>query len=137
MALTAKLQFGDNESRHYSSEYLLTDFKCRLVRHHNEARPDGGTTCDQLDLTVIAPGRDDLSLMEWYTGSFGMNGRILVEMPAAGPNQPSRWKEILFEDAVCYAIAEDYHIDVDSRRSLRLGLAVGSLTVEETVFTAS
>ena len=134
MSLTAILQFGDNQSRRYSREYLVTDFKCHVSRHHNESRPDGNPSCDGIELTVVVPGKEDLNLQEWYVDRSVISGRILVELPAAGQNQPSETKEVLFENAVCYALAEEYDINENRRRSLHLSLAVESLTADTIAF---
>ena len=136
MSLTARLQFGDNSVHRYSREYLVTDYKCHVVRRHNEARPDGKAKCEHIDLTVVTPGKEDLNLIEWYVGHTSMNGRILIEMSNVTQNQGSEWKEVLFENARCFAIAEEYHIDSETRRTLRLGISVEELTVDDILFTA-
>ena len=133
MPVIAKLQFGDNTVRRYSREYLLADFKCHLTRSHNEARPDGSARCDRMDLTVVAPGMMDLNLYEWYVDQSVLSGRILVALPS--PNQDEEWKEILFEDGVCFSISEEYHIDVRLRRMLTLGIAAENVVVDEIIFT--
>ena len=73
-----------------------------------------------MDLTVVVPGREDLNLYEWYVNKGQMSGRILID----DENQ------ILFEDGVCFSISEEYHIDVNRRRSLRLLVAARTLEVE-------
>ncbi|MBR5042148.1 MAG: hypothetical protein IKX67_02825 [Bacteroidales bacterium] len=136
MSLTARLQFGDNDFRRYSREYLVSDFKCRVLRRHNEARPDRSARCEHLELTVVTPGKDDLNLVEWYLGHSMMSGRILIELPANAQNQSPEWKEVLFENGICYSISEEYHIDRESRRSLKLCIAVEELQIDEIVFKA-
>lgn len=131
MALIATLEFGDNEIRRYSKQYLLADFRCHLVRHHNEARPDGNPRCEHMELTVIAPGRADLNLFEWYVGSYTMNGRVLVSIPDSSPNQDEMVKAVYFENAVCYSIAEEYHIDESKRRTLKLQIVATAVTVDD------
>ena len=134
MSLTARLQFGDNASGRYSKEYLVTDFKCHVFRRHNEARPDGTPKCESIELTVVVPGRDDLNLTEWYVHRSTMSGRILVELSTPEQNQPSQWKEVLFEDGLCYALSEEYHIDKRMRRSLRLSVVASEITIDSVVF---
>ena len=136
MPLPARLQFGDNNVHRYSREYLVTDYKCRVVRRHNEARPDDKAKCEQIELTVVTPGKQDLNLIQWYVGQSGMSGRILIEMPNVTQGQSSEGKEVLFENAICFAIAEEYDIDCRSRRLLRLTIAVEELTVDDIVFIA-
>ena len=130
MALTARLQFGDNTARRYSREYLVTEFKCHVVRSHNLARPDGNPKCDCLEMTLIAPGREDLNLIEWYVDRSTLSGRILIELSTPANNQEVEYKEILFEDGVCFALGEQYQIDQKRRRILRLSVAVRELTVD-------
>lgn len=130
MALIAKLQFGDNSFRRYAQEYLLADFKCHVARSHNEWRPDGSPRCDCMELSVIVPGREDLNLYEWYAGRSSMSGRILIELSTPAQNQDVVYKEVLFENGICYAMAEEYHIDKNRRRTLNLSIAVQKLTVD-------
>lgn len=134
MALLAKLQFGDNAFRRYSHEYLVTDFKCHVTRRHNQARPDGNPKCDWLELTVVAPGRDDLILFEWFVDQSSISGRILIELSTSAQSQSPQWKEVLFENGVCYSFSEEYHIDQNRRRSLRLMIAVEEITVDAVRF---
>ena len=137
MALLAKLQFGNNSIKRYSREYLLVDFKCHVFRHHNEARPDGNPQCDSMELNVVIPGKEDLNLYEWYVGASCMSGRVLVELPAPASNQQSLWKEVLFEDARCYAMAEEFNIDRQIRRTLKLSMVADELTVDTVDFKSS
>jgi hypothetical protein len=134
MAILARLQFGDNASRRYTREYLVGDFKCHVARRHNEARPDGKPKCDSLELTVVVPGKEDLNLYEWYIDRSCMSGRVLVELPATGPNQPSQWKEVLFEDGLCYGLSEAYDIDRRMRRMLRLSVVATEISIDGIVF---
>jgi hypothetical protein len=134
MALLAKLQFGDNASRRYSREYLVTDFKCRVARSHNQARPDGSPHCERLEVTLVVPGKEDLNLYEWYSDRSAQSGRVLIELSTPAQNLDSEWKEVLFEDGVCFSMAEEYHIDRNRRREIRLSIAVGNLTIDRISF---
>lgn len=136
MSTTARLQFGDNGLRRYAREYQITDFKCQVLRHHNGARPDGRARCESMELTVVVPGRDDQNLYEWYVGGFSQNGRVLVELPTPSQSQSGEWKEILFENGICYALSEDYHIDERIRRTLTLSIVVDEITVDGVIFKA-
>ena len=112
----------------------MADFSCQIIRRHNEARPDGSPQCEHMELTVVAPGRMDLNLYEWYIGQSCLSGRILIELPAPSPNQPAAWKEVLFEDGLCYSIAEEYHIDESVRRTLKLQVVSREVTIDDIVF---
>ncbi len=137
MALTAKLQFGDNSTQQYEDKiYLVTDYKWRIICPHNEVRPDGMARCEHMELTVVSPGKEDQGLLKWYVNQDSMSGRILVEMSNIAKNTNSTWKQVLFNSALCYSIEEKYNINECSRRELRLKLAVESLTVDDVSFTA-
>ena len=47
MSLTKKMQIGDNHAGRYTKEYLLTDFKCRTHRLHDEYRPRADKYCER------------------------------------------------------------------------------------------
>ena len=88
-----------------------------------------------MELTVVVPGREDLNLYEWYVDQSVLSGRILVALPAPAPNQEAEWKEILFEDGVCFSFSEEYHIDVRHRRMLTLSIVAEDVIVDEINFT--
>ena len=134
MALIASLQFGDNESKRYSSTYTVCDVKCHMQRHHNAFQPDGHTQCERVDITVVAPGKEDLTLIEWYIKRLSMSGRVVIEMSGDANISVPASKEILFEDAVCFRMAEDYHIDNNRRRLLTLSFEADTLTLDNIVF---
>ena len=52
MALTAKLQLGDNAKQQYPQEYMVADCRCHFSRGYNHAQPHSDARCDQVDLTV-------------------------------------------------------------------------------------
>lgn len=132
MALTAKLVFENNqapESNSSAKKYLLKDFSVRVGRSHNDERPDGGPLCDCLELTFIAPDESDLTLYEWFEGQSCMSGYIMFELPTK-TGFGFNIKKVLFEDAVCFAMSEEYHIDLKVRRTLHLSIITGKLTIE-------
>ncbi len=126
MSLTATLAFGNNQNS--SKTYLLTDFKCRVGRPHNNERPDGNPLCDSLELTVVAPDENDLTLYEWFESQSCMSGHVLFTLP--GTSGFNNTKKVEFEDAVCFAMSEEYHIDLKQRRTLHLSVVTGALTIE-------
>lgn len=133
MALMACLQFGDNMTGHYSKEYLVMDCHLHFSRHHNHFRPDTDARCEQVELVVVAPGKEDLNLYEWYIQNGTMSGRIVFDLQTVTSNNAIE-KVILFEDAYCYAIEEEYHIDVQKRRCLRLSLVADRVEINDTAF---
>ncbi len=126
MALKATLKVG-------GTDYELVDYKWKMTCPHNETRPDGLTRCDCLEFTVISPGKNDLTLLDWYILQSGQSGDIKVQMD---DTQKTPFKTVHFENALCYAIEETYHIDKYARRALRLNIAVESLKVDDVIFSA-
>ena len=134
MALIASIQFGDNDSRLYSHSYNVCDVKCHLMRPYNRYLPDGRARCERVDVTVVAPGKTDLTLLDWYVNRSSMTGRVVIAMSNEAKLDVSAEKEILFENAVCFRLAEDYHIDSDNRRLLTISFEADVLTIDNVKF---
>lgn len=132
MALMARLQFGDNSAGLYSKEYLVMDCHLHFSRHHNHFRPDADARCEKVEVVVVAPGREDLNLYEWYIQNGTQSGRLVFDLQSLTSSAVE--KVILFEDAYCYAIEEEYHIDAQKRRCIRLSFMAENLIINDTTF---
>ncbi|MBO7419384.1 MAG: hypothetical protein J6U14_10705 [Bacteroidaceae bacterium] len=128
MALTAKLQFGDNKSGRYPSEYLVADCHCHFVRGYNHAQPDSDARCERVDLTVVAPNKENLALYDWFITNSVQSGRIVFETVSVD-NNASDSKIITFDDAYCYSLAENYKIDIAEQRLLNLSFVADKITI--------
>ena len=133
MALMARLQFGDNRANHYSKEYLVVDCHLHFTRHHNHFRPDTDARCEKVEVVVVAPGREDLNLYEWYIQKGSQSGRLVFDLQSI-TGSDTEMKFLEFEDAYCYSIREEYHIDSQRRRCLRLSFVAEKITVNEVEF---
>lgn len=133
MALLASLQLGDNDNKRYTKEYLVTEVKCHLVRPHNLYYADSKPRCERLELTVIAPGKEDLTLVDWYINQTSMSGRVVVSLSNEAKLGVGDTKEILFEDAMCFSLAESYDIEA-GRRIMILSVIPGILTIDNVKF---
>jgi hypothetical protein len=134
MSLLKKLQIGDNNSGRYTKEYLLTDYKCHTYRKHNEYRPDTDKYCDCIELTVIAPGREDVLMYDWFITQSLQNGRILIQLPPQMNQSEPESHEVLFEDACCFSLEEDYHLNKNQRRVLKLKLVAEEIVINDVTF---
>ena len=134
MALSAHLQFGDNRSGRYTSDYLLVDCLCSFRRSHNDLRPDGGAYCDSVEITVISPGKEDMTLYNWFMNRDEMSGRIVFDLSSTAADDATPTRTLLFEDARCYALEESYDKNTRFRRLLKLCFEADSITMEETAF---
>ena len=134
MALSASLQFGNNQIGLYSKTYDVVECKCHFKRHHNFYLPDANAICDKMELTVVAPGKEDLNLYEWYIDQTSQSGKITFELTTASDNGSQTTKEIKFEDALCFSIAENYDIGKQRRRLLTLEVIADQIMVEDVKF---
>ncbi len=129
MALTARLQFGDNDSKNYSAEYFVADCHCHFMRHHNHFHPDADAQCERVELIVVAPGKDNLNLYDWYISGNPLSGRLVFDLSDIRGGDFLSSKELLFEDAYCFLLAEDYHIDSSHRRYLKMSFVAETIIV--------
>lgn len=134
MALNARLQFGDNESQRYTKEYLVTDLHCHFTRHHNQFIPDTDARCERVVITVVAPGKQDLTLFDWYISQSAMTGRVIVDLINPGSGDSITPKVLTFEDAYCFSLTENYCIGTNARRSLRLSFVADKIEVSSIQF---
>ena len=59
MAFSAVLEIGDNTTRRYYKQFLLTDL-CIVFNRSYNVIPTGAARCERLDIVVVAPGKEDL-----------------------------------------------------------------------------
>lgn len=131
MAITAKLQFGDNSVEMYSREYLVVDWRGHFVTPCNNIRPNGATVCQSFEIVLVAPDKSDLSLYEWFISGDAMSGRLLLDYSGTIHDANSSTQQVVFEDAACYALSEQYNIDDHTRRLLRLKVAPSSISISD------
>jgi len=134
MALIAVLEFGDNNIKRYSRKYLVAD--CRFVFEHpyNAFRPDQNAQCDRLEVCVVAPGKEDLNLFEWYATQGEQSGRIVISLSNTGKSDQPDEQVIYFEDGKCFTLSECYDIDASRRRILKLGIMAEQIKVDDITF---
>lgn len=133
MALLASIQFGDNDNRRYSKEYLVSDVKCHIQRQHNQFYADSNAKCERLEVTVVAPGKEDLTFVDWYVSQSLMSGRVVIAMSNEVKLDASDNKEILFEDAKCFQLKERYDIE-GGRRMMTLSIEANTMTIDHVQF---
>lgn len=133
MALTAVLEFGDNNIRRYSKQFMVAD--CRFVfdRSYNDFCPEGDTRCDRMELFVVAPGKEDLTLFEWFANQSVLDGRVTISLGATNDSSLDS-QEIIFEEAVCFALSEMYDINSSMRRLLKLSILANKICIDDVCF---
>ena len=130
MALTALLEFGDNTIKRYSKQYLVSDSRLLFARSFNSFSPEEAARCERVEVTVIAPGKDDLGLMEWFSTQSVQSGRIVFCLTNEATINDDDAQIIYFEDAKCFSLSEFYDINVSRRRLLKLALSAESLEID-------
>ena len=133
MALLAVLEFGDNSLKRYSKQYLVADSRFLFARPYNGFCPEGATRCERVEVTVVAPGRDDLSLFEWFSGQDVMSGRIIVSLSNDGKLNEDDAQVLYFEEAKCFSLSEVYDIDNSRRRLLKLAIGAEKMEIDDVI----
>lgn len=134
MSLFANLYLGDNASGTYTNTYRVVQCEVKVSRHHNSYTPDDNPRCDQLILSVIAPGQNDLMLFEWYIDQTSLSGKVVVDLTNQSAKYDITTRTFKFEDAKCFSIDEIYNISDTNRHQLKLGIMVKKLEIDETEF---
>lgn len=134
MALSAKLYFGNNQIGAYSQQYDVVECNYHFHRHHNCRFPDTKAKLDKAEITVIAPGKEDLNLYEWYIEQSILSGKIVFDLSDSSGASEQTQKALTFENATCFSISECYNIDTQKRRQLRLGIMAEEIVVENVQF---
>lgn len=130
MAFAAFLEFGDNTIKRYSKQYLVSDSRLLFARSFNSFSPEEAARCERVEVTVIAPGKDDLGLMEWFSTQSVQSGRIVFCLTNEATINDDDAQIIYFEDAKCFSLSEFYDINVSRRRLLKLALSAESLEID-------
>lgn len=134
MALNATLQFGDNDAGQYTKNYLVVNCRCSFRRSHNGLRPDGSAQCDCVEVTLVAPGMDDMTLQDWFINNDELSGRIVFDLSSAAPDDAQPTRIILFEGARCFVFEECYDKDTRFRRLLKLSFEADRINMEDIDF---
>ncbi|MCR5456389.1 MAG: hypothetical protein K6F33_15540 [Bacteroidales bacterium] len=138
MALTAKLQFGDNGSKIFPTNqtYMVVDCRCHFTRSYNQFHPESDARCERLELTVDPKDASNHTFHEWYITQSAQSGSIVFDITntSAGGSTTSQMT-VLFEDAYCFSIAEEYNIDNSSNKCMRLSIVAEKIKVCEVEFT--
>jgi hypothetical protein len=135
MEVQAKLQIGDNESQIYRQNYNVVNLFCHFSRVANNIRPDSDACCKSIDITLVAPSQEDLALYDWYISGQPLCGRVALDLADAQADSSNNNGNLVFENAYCFAIEEEYHIDKQMLRTIKLSLVADKVTFEGATFT--
>ena len=130
MAFTAVLEFGDNNIKRYSKQYLVSDCRFLFQRPNNGYSPEGSVRCERIEVTVVAPGKEDLGLVEWFSTQDVQNGRIVISLSNDLKDNDSDTQILYFEEAKCFSLSEYYDINVSRRRILKLAISAETMEID-------
>lgn len=133
MAFSAVLEIGDNTTKRYYKQYLLTDL-CIVFNRSYNVIPTGAARCERLDFIVVAPGKNDLFMYDWFLRSTSTTGRIVISLSGDVNNSDSDNQEIYFEDAQCFSLSEKYDINSSRRRLLKLSIVSNKIELGDLTF---
>ena len=134
MEVQAKLEIGNNYAKMYTKGYNVVNVFCHFTRETSSSRPDTDARCECIDITLVAPTIEDNSLYNWYISGEPLNGRVAFDLDGELTSHFSDTGNLVFEDAYCFAIEEDYDIDRPMRRTLKLSLVAEKVTFEGAAF---
>lgn len=126
MALLTTLKIKDVEAK-----YKVVDFRCHFARHYNQFNPDEAPACERIEMTVVAPDTDDFTFYEWFINGSLLSGELCYELPVSIRNVSSEKRTIAFADARCFAFSEDYDINSESRRTLKVSVVPQHVTIDQ------
>ena len=134
MALTAVLEFGDNGIKRYPKQYLISDYQLVFDRSYNAFAPNEQARCERLEVEVVAPGRDDLGLIEWFSTQSAQDGRIVISQGYDLNRGDEDTQVIYFEEGKCFALSECYDINGQRRRLLKLAIIAEKLDIDGIIY---
>ncbi len=132
MNIIAHLQFGDNVTGLYSKEYLVVGCRTHVSRSHNSYHPDSSPKCEAIEVTVVAPTKEDLYLYEWYLCNEKASGCLKFDIDDVRQSEGETvCRNLHFDGAQCFSIHENYDIQSSSRRLLTLHITADCLTAND------
>lgn len=135
MDLQAEFFFGNSKSpQNRLKSFRVVDCQIEFNRTYNEFGPSGAVKNRIIEVCVIAPGKKDLSLFDWFTSKIEMYGGISFSEPTGEETSSSPVQTIYFEGAQCIGLSEFYDIDTQKRRTLKLRISAEIIAVNNINF---
>lgn len=132
MAYFAVLKFGNNDTGRYNREYPIISVRGHYSRQHDEVRLTSTSSCDSITVTMPVPSRNDLELYDWFASGCFLSGRIeILESYTPDSNDSI---SILFENAKCCSIKEEYNEDNNIRATFTLEFMAEEVTSSDVTF---
>ena len=131
MSLSATLKIGDNAIGNYDKEYNVVGCQYKFSCGYNYRLPDTDAKNNSIVITLVSPGKEDLTIYDWYIKRMLLSGQIEFEFPTQTQSQEMK-KIVTFENASCFSMSESYDINGKSLRLIKLEL-IAEKTIVDTI----
>ena len=111
--------------------YLVVGFRCRHSRKHNGFHPTTSSSCEQIEITVVAPTNDDFLFYEWLINRSKQSGSLSYELPVSPQNGSGEKRVIEFSDAGCLSVSEHYDINERNRRLITIVVVPEEVKIDD------
>jgi hypothetical protein len=133
MTLSAILKIGDNAIGNYEKEYHVVSCRYKVSCGYNYRLPDTEAKNNSIEMTLVSPGKEDLTIYDWYIKRMLLSGKIELEFSTQTQSQEGK-KTVTFENASCFSMSESYDINERSLRLIKLELVAEKTTIDAIEF---
>lgn len=133
MSLSATLKIGDNAIGNYEKEYQVVSCQYKVSCGYNYRLPDTEAKNNSIEITLVSPGKEDLTIYDWYIKRMLLSGKIELEFSTQTQSQEGK-KTVTFENASCFSMSESYDINERSLRLIKLELVAEKTTIDAIEF---
>lgn len=133
MTLSAILKIGDNAIGNYEKEYHVVSCRYKVSCGYNYRLPDTEAKNNSIEITLVSPGQEDLTIYDWYIKRMLLSGKIELEFSTQTQSQEGK-KTVTFENASCFSMSESYDINERSLRLIKLELVAEKTTIDAIEF---
>lgn len=133
MTLSAILKIGDNAIGNYEKEYHVVSCRYKVSCGYNYRLPDTEAKNNSIEITLVSPGKEDLTIYDWYIKRMFLSGKIELEFSTQTQSQEGK-KTVTFENASCFSMSESYDINERSLRLIKLELVAERTTIDAIEF---
>lgn len=133
MSLSAILKIGDNASGNYDKTYQVVSCSYKFSCGYNYRLPDTDARNNSIEITLISPIKEDLTIYDWYIKRMLLSGCLEFEFPTHSQSQEGK-KIVTFENASCFSLSESYDINSKSLRLIKLEIVTEKTTINDVEF---
>lgn len=134
MAIQAKLQFGDNATGMYNRTYNVVNYRNRVARAYNAFNPQSLVKCTDVEVTIVAPSKKDLSIYDWYVNNGMMSGRLVFDILDVFNSERTIKRYVTFENAQCISLKDTYDINENRQRLIKIVFTPAHVTIDDVTF---